>query len=152
MDMKTLNKLLFGTTLATTLAFNSYSQGPKNTIVAYISVNEDKKYDFFNIDSLKPYGISFAVEKTNLLDLMMSGKPKKDNSGTQIKLYIVRKTKNETRVVPTMLEGEYDFSKDSKKEIEKQVKEFIKEEKISISDPVKYGSGEMFMEISWEEK
>ncbi|HLD38136.1 MAG TPA: hypothetical protein VJA20_01715, partial [Candidatus Nanoarchaeia archaeon] len=63
-----------------------------------------------------------------------------------------RKTKNETRVVPTMLEGEYDFSKDSKKEIEKQVKEFIKEEKISISDPVKYGSGEMFMEISWEEK
>ena len=122
MDMKTLNKLLFGTTLATTLAFNSYSQGPKNTIVAYISVNEDKKYDIFKIDSLKPYGLSFAVEKTNLLDLMMSGKSKKDNSDTKLKLYIVRKTKNETRVVPTMLEGEYDFSKIPKKKLKNKLK------------------------------
>ena len=39
-------------------------------------------------------------------------------------------------------------SKTEKAEILKQIKEIIKDEKISISDAVKYGSEEMFMELT----
>ena|SRR3989338_2495814 len=150
--MKTLNKLLFGTALATALTFNSYSQTPKNTMVVYVSVDDKKDEAIVNVDSIKSYNISFSVEKNNLLDLMMGGKPKENKSENKTKLYIVRKTKNETIVIPAMTEGGYDFSKGSKKEIEKQVREFVKDEKISISDAVKYDSGEMFMEIFGDDK
>jgi len=147
--MKTLNKLLFGTALATALTFNSYAQEPKNTIVAYISVQEEKNENIIKVDSLKSYNLSFAVEKDNALDLMMGKKPKGKETKYEdkTKLYIVRKKENETLVIPTITEGDYDFSKDSKKEIEKQVRMFVKDEKISISEPVEYGSSEMFMEI-----
>ena len=145
--MKTLKNLLFGTALATALTFNSYAQEPKNTIVAYISVQEEKNENIIKVDSLKSYNLSFAVEKDNALDLMMGKKPKENKSKNNIKLYIIRKTKNETRVIPMILEGDYDFSKDFKKEIEKQVRVFVKDEKISVSEPVEYGSSDMFMEI-----
>ena len=85
-----------------------------------------------------------------MFDLLMKGmkvKPNKEKSDTKIKLYLIRKTEKETRIIPAITEGGYDFSKDSKKTIEKQVREFLKDEKISISDAVEYGSGEMFMEI-----
>lgn len=150
--MTSLTKILTGTALATALSFNSYSQTPKNTIVAYVNVQDEKNKTILIVDSLKSYGLSFEVEKTNLLDLIMRGKPKDDESGTKIKLYVVKKTKKGTLVIPAITEGGYDFSKDSKKEIEKQVREFIKDEKINISDAVEYGSGEMFMEIVGEEK
>ena len=146
--MKTLTKILTGISLAAGLTFNSYSQIPKNTILAYVSVQDKKDKTVLNVDSLKSYNLSFEVEKTNMFDLIMRGRPKDDKSGTKIKLYIVKKTEKGTLVIPTITEGGYDFSKDPKKEIEKQVREFIKEEKISISDVVEYGSGEMFMEIA----
>ncbi|MEK6823447.1 MAG: hypothetical protein AABY06_00270 [Nanoarchaeota archaeon] len=148
--MKNLKKLLTGTALATALAFNSYSQNLKNTLVAYVSIKDEKKETIFNIDSLKSYDISFTIEKVNMFDLLMKGmkvKPNKEKSDTKIKLYLIRKTEKETRIIPAITEGGYDFSKDSKKTIEKQVREFLKDEKISISDAVEYGSGEMFMEI-----
>ncbi len=150
--MKTLTKILTGTALATALTFNSYSQNIKNTIVAYVSVQDKKDETLFNIDSLKSYNLSFAVKKIDLFKLIMGGKLKEDKSGGKIKLYAVKKTEKETLVIPMVTEGGYDFSKDSKKEIEKQVREFLKDEKISISDAVKYGSSEMFMEIVGEEK
>ena len=65
---------------------------------------------------------------------------------------IVRKTEKEMIVVPAITDGGYNFSKDSEKEIEKQVREFIKEGKIRISDPVEYGSSEMFLELVGYEK
>lgn len=150
MGMKTLTKLLTGTALATALTFNSYSQEIKNTIVAYVSIKGNEKETILNVDSLKSYNLSFAVEKTNLLDLMMAKKPKEKEIKYEdkTKLYIVRKTEKETQVIPTILEGEYDFSRDSKAKIEKQVRAFVKDEKISISDAVKYGSEEMFMELT----
>lgn len=149
-DMTNLNKILTGTALAASLSLNSYSQDIKNTIVAYVSAQDEKDETIFNVDSLKAYGLSFKVKKENLLDLIMAGKPKEDKSDAKTKLYLVRKTEKDTRIIPTITEGGYDFSKDSKKEIEKQIKEFIKEEKMNISNPVKYGSGEMFMEIVGE--
>ena len=150
--MKTLNKLLTTTALATGLTFNSYSQIPKNTIVAYTSVQDKENKTSINIDSLRSGNLSFEFEKASMLDLLMRGIPKENKSDTQIKLYAVRKTERETRVIPIITEGGYDFSKDSKKEIEKQIKAFIKDEKINISDAVKYGSGEMIMEIVGNEK
>lgn len=149
--MTSLTKLLTGTALATTLAFNSYSQSLKNAIIAYVSVQDKKNETVFNVDSLKSYNLSFIIEKTSFLDILMGGKPKDDKPDAQTKLYIVRKTEKNTRVIPAITEGGYDFSKDSKKEVERQVREFIKEEKIFITDPVNYGSGEMFMEIVADE-
>ena len=150
--MKTLNNLILTGILTGSIAFNSYSQTPKNTILTYVSIQDKKNENILKVDSLKSYNLSFAVEKTNLLDLMMDEKPKKDNPEDRIKLYIIKKTKNETRVIPTILDGGYDFSRDSKQKIEKYIREFIKEEKISISDAVKYKSDEMFIEIFGEEK
>ena len=149
--MKTLTKILT-TALATALTFNSYSQIPKNTIVAYVSVPDKENKIGFDVDSLRSGNLSFEFEKASMLDLLMRGIPKENKSDTQIKLYAVRKTEKETRVIPIITEGGYDFSKDSKKEIEKQIKAFIKDEKINISDAVKYGSGEMIMEIVGNEK
>ena len=149
--MKTLTKILT-TALATALTFNSYSQIPKNTVVAYVSVPGKENKPGFDVDSLKSYDVSFEFEEANMLDFFMKGIPKENKSDTQIKLYAVRKTEKETRVIPIITEGGYDFSKDSKKEIEKQIKAFIKDEKINISDAVKYGSGEMIMEIVGNEK
>ena len=146
--MKTLTKLLTGTALATVLTFNSYSQSPKNIIIAYVSVKGNEKETLFKVDSLKPYNLSFAVEGTNLLDMMMGEKPKGNKKNPPTKIYLVRKLKKETRIIPTIIEGEYDPSKYSKKEIEKEIKEIIKDEKIYISDAVKYGSEEMFMELT----
>jgi len=150
--MKTLNKLLFGTALATALTFNSYSQTTKNTLVAYVSFQDEKKESVFNVDSIKPYGLSFSVEKISIMDLIMGKKLKDLKSEIKPKLYIVRKTEKEMIVVPAITDGGYNFSKDSEKEIEKQVREFIKEGKIRISDPVEYGSAEMFLELVGYEK
>ncbi len=151
--MNSLTKLLAGTALATTLTLNSYSQNIENVIVAYVSIQDKKTKTRFNVDTLKSYNVYFEAEKTDFLDFIMrgmGGKSESNESGTKIKLYLIKKTEKETLVIPTILEGGYDFSKDSKKEIEKQVREFIKEEKISISDAVNYGSGEMFMELAGE--
>ncbi|MEK6844998.1 MAG: hypothetical protein AABX44_01960 [Nanoarchaeota archaeon] len=145
--MKNLTKLLTGTALATLLSFNSYAQDIKNVILAYVSIKGNEKKTFFNVDSLKPYNLSFVVKETALLDIMMGKEQKEDKSYIKTKLYLVIKTEKETRVIPTIIEGGYDFSKDSKKDVEKEVKKLIKDKKISISDVVKYGSEEMFMEL-----
>lgn len=149
--MKTLTKLLTGTALAT-LTFNSYSQTPKHIMIAYVSIQDKKDEIILNVDSAKFYSFSFTIDKARALDIMMGEKSKENKLDTKNKLYLVKKTKKETIIVPTIIEGGYDFSKDSKKDIEKEVKKLIKDEKISISDVVKYGSEEMFIELVGEEK
>ena len=145
--MKNLKKILMGTALTTVLTFNSYSQEMKNIILAYVSIKGNEKETLFKVDSLKPYNLSFIVEEANLLDIMMGKKPNEGKSNPKTKLYVIKKTKKGTLVIPTILEGEEDFSKYSKKDIEEEVRKLIKDEKISISNAVKYGSEEMFMEL-----
>lgn len=147
--MTSITKLLTTTALAATLASNSYSQNIENVIVAYASPQDKKTKTRFYVDSLKSYNLYFDVEKINFMDYLMKGKKPKEFK-SEARLYIVRKTEKEILVIPTTLEGGHDFSKDSKEKIKKEVREFLKDEKVTISDAVEYGSAEMFLELDEE--
>lgn len=156
--MKTLNKILTTTALITGLNLttglnnNSYSQDLRNILVSYVSIREDKEYTYFDVDSIKKIStLSYRIKKPNFLDVFKEKNLEEDEYNL-VKHYIIKKTEEKTLVIPSITVDGYDFSKDSKTKIEKEVKKFVNEGNLHISDPMKFGSTEMYFELAGEDK
>ncbi len=117
---------------------NAYSQDVKNALLAYVSLDE-KEPTTFNVDSIKPYKLSYNTPSYSKIDFDLP-----------IKLYLIKtiKKRKSLHAIPTILKWGYDFSKDPKK-TKKEVYNILTAPKdsISVSEPVKYWSSDMFFEL-----
>lgn len=117
---------------------NDYSQDVKNAFLAYVSLDE-KEPTTFNVDSIKPFKFSYKTPSSSKVDFDLP-----------IKLYIIKtiKKRKSLHAIPTILKWGYDFSKDPKK-TKKEVYNILTAPKdsISVSEPVKYWSSDMFFEL-----
>ena len=117
---------------------NVYSQDVKNALLAYVSLDE-KEQTTFNVDSIKPCNFSYKTPSSSKIDFDLP-----------IKLYIIKtiKKRKNLHAIPTILKWGYDFSKDPKK-TKKEVYNLltIPKDSISVSEPVKYWSSDMFFEL-----
>lgn len=114
---------------------NAYSPDVKNALLAYVSLDK-KEPTTFNIDSIKPCKLSYKTPSSAKLDFDLP-----------IKLYIIKTIKKRKKLyaIPTILKWGYDFSKDPKKEVYNLLT--APRDSISVSEPVKYWSSDMFFEL-----
>ena len=136
--MKTLKNLLLTTALAGVFSFNSYAQEIKNAMLIYVSADK-KEEKIFNIDSIKPHKLSYTAPAMGFL--MEALAPEEVGFEPKIKLYILKKTEKGREVIPAIVEGEYDFSKDHSKKILREVYSIFNDapkEAISVSEPIKF--------------
>lgn len=153
--MKTLTKLLtISSLICLGLSSSKYVKAQKpqessGVAIVYLSSHLNLRKVSLEIDSVKNY--NFCVDsiktdfklKTSYLKLL----EEEEVPLPPVKTFIVTKNKNQEQIViPLNFKNGYSYDEDSESSIKNEIKKYVKEP-FKLTEPVDYGSKEMFLEI-----
>ncbi len=133
----------------------------ENVLLAFVDIYDNENKFAFNID-LDAYNLSYEAKKFDAISLLMGQKEEGLDFNPALRVYIIKRklTKingkdeivedKKISVIPAIINGGYDFSKDSPKKIEREAKKLLAsmgEKEIYVAEPSKMFSAEMFFDL-----
>ncbi len=133
----------------------------ENVLLAFVDIYDNENKFSFNID-LDAYNLSYEAKKFDAVGLLMGQKEEGLDFAPPLRIYIIKRklTKIDGKeekiedkkisVIPAIINGGYDFSKDSPKKIKKEVEKLLAgmgEKEIYVAEPSKIFSAEMFFDL-----